>query len=471
MLNFTDWPWRYWQQQQPEQLALYLEQQPLNWQQLCQRIDLLAAELYQQGIRPHHTIALRGKNSQQFLLTLLALWQCGARVLPLNPQLPQSMLEQLQAVLLLDYGIDLTGEQRIASLPLCQLPSTAPLTASQLPATEQTATHWQAERVVSLILTSGSTGLAKAAAHSARAHLASARGVLSLIPFNPSDCWLLSLPLFHVSGQGILWRWLLAGARLAVRQTQSLAVALTGCTHASLVPTQLWRLLQQPILPADLTTVLLGGASIPPALPQAAQQQRIACWCGYGLTEFASTVCAKRADGLADVGTVLPGCELRLAEGEIWLRGDSLAAGYWQAGALCSLLNVQGWFATRDCGELHNEQLTVCGRLDNLFFTGGESIQPEYIERIIASHPAVQQVFIVPLASDEFGHIPVAVVDCQPATDLTAGFINIADWCTDKLASYQRPRYWLALPAHLQNGGIKISRHELQQWVASEITR
>ena len=42
--------------------------------------------------------------------------------------------------------------------------------------------------------------------------------------------------------------------------------------------------------------------------------------------------------------------------------------------------------------------LTIVGRLDNLFFSGGEGIQPEEVERVIAAHPAVLQVFIVPVA-------------------------------------------------------------------------
>lgn len=94
-----------------------------------------------------------------------------------------------------------------------------------------------------MTLTSGSTGLPKAAVHTCQAHLASAQGVLSLMPFGAEDDWLLSLPLFHVSGQGILWRWLFAGARMTVRDKQPLEQMLAGCTHASLVPTQLWRLL------------------------------------------------------------------------------------------------------------------------------------------------------------------------------------------------------------------------------------
>ncbi len=130
------------------------------------------------------------------------------------------------------------------------------------PAAAHAAT-WQADRLVSMTLTSGSSGLPKAAVHTAFAHLESARGVLSLIPFHAADCWLLSLPLFHVSGQGIFWRWLRAGAQLAVRDSLPLYEALEGCTHASLVPTQLWRLLTMPERRLSLKAVLLGGAAIP----------------------------------------------------------------------------------------------------------------------------------------------------------------------------------------------------------------
>lgn len=126
------------------------------------------------------------------------------------------------------------------------------------------------------------------------------------MPFGPQDDWLLSLPLFHVSGQGIMWRWLFAGARMTVRDKQPLEQMLAECTHASLVPTQLWRLLANRAA-VTLKAVLLGGAVIPVELTDRASKQGIRCWCGYGLTEFASTVCAKEADGSDDVGAPLPG--------------------------------------------------------------------------------------------------------------------------------------------------------------------
>ncbi len=55
----------------------------------------------------------------------------------------------------------------------------------------------------------------KRAVHTCRAHLASAQGA-SLMPFGPQDDWLLSLPLLHASGQGIMWRWLAGRAWYAI---------------------------------------------------------------------------------------------------------------------------------------------------------------------------------------------------------------------------------------------------------------
>ncbi len=151
-----------------------------------------------------------------------------------------------------------------------------------------------------------------------------------------------------------------------MREKQPLEQALCGCTHASLVPTQLWRLLNAH-QPVALKAVLLGGAAIPVELTEQAREQDIRTFCGYGLTEFASTVCAKEADGEPDVGRALPGREVQVVNGEVWIRAQSMASGYWRDGELIPLTNAQGWFATRDRGEWHDGRLTILGRMDNLF--------------------------------------------------------------------------------------------------------
>lgn len=447
-MSFTDWPWRHWCQQQADKPALRLNRDVLTWYQLCQRVDALASGFHQQGVQDGDGVMLMAQNHPNTLLAWLALLQCGARILPVNPQLPRPLLDVLIPQMTLGFALVLDGE--FDGLP--------PLLMRE--ASGDYAAPWQPARLASMTLTSGSTGLPKAAVHTCEAHLASAQGVLSLMPYGDDDDWLLSLPLFHVSGQGILWRWLLAGARLTVREKQPLEQMLQGCTHASLVPTQLWRLLNLDE-PVDLKAVLLGGAAIPVELTLRAQEQGIKTWCGYGLTEFASTVCAKEADGKPDVGYALPGREVRIVDGEVWLKAKSMASGYWRDGGLAPLANAQGWFATRDRGELQDGRLTIVGRMDNLFFSGGEGIQPEELERVISGHPLIHQVFIVPLDDAEFGQRPVAVVECAENADIA----TFPAWVADKLARFQQPRHWLVLPAELKSGGIKISRRALQQWV------
>ncbi|MDD9650084.1 o-succinylbenzoate--CoA ligase [Klebsiella pasteurii] len=449
-MTFSDWPWRHWRRLREEAQALRLNERRLSWRELCAQIDALAAGFHARGVRDGDGVLLRAYNQPDALLAWLALLQCGARVLPLNPQLPAPQLAELLPSLGLRHALVLNG----GDLP-------AALNPLALHAGDGVhAVDWREDRIASMTLTSGSTGLPKAAVHAFRAHLASAEGVLAMIPFAQQDDWLLSLPLFHVSGQGILWRWLFAGAGLTVRDKQPLEHALRGCTHASLVPTQLWRLLNGDA-GVSLKAVLLGGAAIPVALTEQAGQRGIRCWCGYGLTEFASTVCAKEADGLADVGRPLPGRELRIVDGEVWLRADSMAEGYWRDEQIVPLVNEHGWFATRDRGRLDNGNLTILGRMDNLFFSGGEGIQPEEVERVIGAHPWIQQIFIVPQDDAEFGQRPVAVVECGEHYDPSA----LARWCADKLARFQLPVRWLRLPESLKTGGIKISRRALRDWV------
>ncbi|NIF46563.1 o-succinylbenzoate--CoA ligase [Enterobacter sp. Ap-1006] len=447
---FPDWPWRHWADVRGTSVALRLDDELLTWQTLRQRVDTLAGGFRQQGVKEGDGVALKAKNGPQTLLAWLALWQCGARILPLNPQLPDSLLAQLLPSMTLSYGLTLTDSE--------PLPDVVPLSLTGALAWHES---WQPMRLASMTLTSGSTGLPKAAVHTFSAHLASAAGVLAMMHYGPDDSWLLSLPLFHVSGQGILWRWLYAGGQLAISTAQPINEALRGCSHASLVPTQLWRLLEKQE-PLALREVLLGGAAIPVELTQQAEARGVSCWCGYGLTELASTVCAKRADGQPDVGAPLPGRKVKIVDEEVWIQANSLASGYWRNGQLIPLVNEQGWFATRDRGVFHLGRLTIVGRLDNQFFSGGEGIQPEEVERVIAAHPAVQQVFVVPVDDVEFGQRPVAVVEISAGCE----FNDIAAWLDGKLPRFQRPVRWLALPQELKQGGIKISRRRLTEWVA-----
>ncbi len=141
---FSDWPWRHWRQLRGEAQALRLNDRLLTWRELCARVDALAAGFAAQGVMEGHGVALRAYNQPETLLAWLALLQCGARVLPLNPQLPEVLLQELLPALTVQHQLVLNG----AALP-------GDLPALTLQAAEGVhAVCWHGERLVSMTLTS-----------------------------------------------------------------------------------------------------------------------------------------------------------------------------------------------------------------------------------------------------------------------------------------------------------------------------
>lgn len=106
-MTFPDWPWRYWRQVQGEAPALRLNDEVLSWCTLCTRIDALASGFAAQGVTEGCGVMLRAWNHPQTLLAWLALLQCGARILPVNPQLPHALLATLLPDLTLQFALDL----------------------------------------------------------------------------------------------------------------------------------------------------------------------------------------------------------------------------------------------------------------------------------------------------------------------------------------------------------------------------
>ncbi|WP_158074859.1 AMP-binding protein [Salinivibrio sp. ML323] len=455
MFGFDTWPWRQWAAMAPNAKAIDGDT-PLTWGELAALVDGQQARLGEAPI-----VVLDSALSQRALIVgMLAAWQAGKKTLVLN----QALSDEVQATVLSQLGVyqflpDRSREPDVNVLP--------------------TMSHWQPDQPLTLTLTSGSTGTPKVIAHAAHQHLASAAGLTQMLPFlgladkttsleNRVDRWLLSLPLFHISGLAIVWRWLYKGAQLAIYpcRGESMASALTHVSHASLVPTQLYRVLPSLRQCPDTSTlshVLLGGAAISSALTEQAEQQGVSCWCGYGMTETASTVTLKRADGQDDVGTILPYRDLMVADdGEVIHRGETLALGVWQAGALHQIDASTG-LASRDvaswCTDVQPPTLRIIGRKDNQFICGGENVQPEVIEAHLQQCAEIRQAMVVPIDDREFGARPLAIIQSR-------GHLNaqqLADYCR-RLPAYQRPVAFLPWPSLSPEAGIKPSRALLTQW-------
>ncbi len=280
-------------------------------------------------------------------------------------------------------------------------------------------------RPATIILSSGSTGTPKRIVHSLAAHIASAEGSAKNISLQPSDRWLWNLPLCHVSGLSILIRCAVSGATVVGSPTgEKLSAGLIadrGVTHLSLVTTQLRRLLEEDTFPARcLRSILVGGSSIDPNLIDAARERGVKVHTTYGLTEMASQVTTSLAtDPSSTSGRVLTGRQLRInSDGEILVSGDTLCSGYYRSGEIHSIVDEEGWFHTGDLGSLDDlGRLSVLGRSDNMFVSGGENVHPENIERAMLDLFKLQQVVVVPKPDGTFGARPVAFVEGELPED------------------------------------------------------
>jgi len=124
---------------------------------------------------------------------------------------------------------------------------------------------------------------------------------------------------------------------------------------------------------------------------------------GYGMTETASLISLNHPFHVAQgsVGKILPGREFRLAEdGEILVRGENVAASYWQGGAMRDAAQENdGWLRTGDLGELDADgNLRFRGRKKSVIITpAGLNIYPEDLETALRKQPAIRDAVVIPI--------------------------------------------------------------------------
>ena len=381
-------------------------------------VAALAGGLSAAGIAPGDRVGLLLEPGARLVELLFALPRIGAVACPVSLRLPAERV-----------GPTLAAIGAAALIADRSLPGDLPPRLDPAPAAPLPGARMEPDQPVTVVFTSGSSGLPKGVLHGAGNHWFSALGALGALPMAPGDRWLLSLPLFHVGGLGVLWRCFMAGAAVALpRPGEALADSLPrlAITHLSVVPTQLRRLLRDGVPTAPLKAVLSGGDATPPALLAEAAAAGLPVHSTYGCTEAAALVTlsdpAQPGAPPQGAGRVLAHRRLRIGTGgEIEIGGATLARGYLDATGLRPLADAAGWFGTGDLGTIDGEgRLHVAGRRDRRFVSGGENVHPEAIEQALASLPGIAQAAVVAVADAEFGHRPVAFLRLDDGTPASA---------------------------------------------------
>lgn len=449
-------PLRYQAMHRPAGIAIQVNSETITFQQLDRWVEASCQSYREQGLDKGDRLLFVTTEPLDTVVTALACLRSQWIFCPINPAFPAEQKE---------------GYQRTIDAALVsQSAGVDRLTVSQLPSEQGLQPiHILPEAIYDLVATSGTTAIPKAVAHSYSNHYFNALGASTVLPLTFGDSWLLSLPLFHVGGFAIVMRCLLAGATMVVatggKTPLAEIVTRQQLTHLSLVNTQLFRLLQSAVSLDDnpLKYILLGGGVAAPVLVKAAQAQGITVLTTYGMTEMASQICTGEpqfTDRGVTSGRVLPWREVALSdEGEILVRGKTLAKGYYAHGEISPLSDVNGWFRTGDKGIWLNDQIQLFGRMDNMMISGGENIHPEEIEQALLTLPNIMQAVVVAITDDEFGQRPVAYIQ---TLDGTLDEVLIKQHLNAVMARFKVPAHIRLFPEGVTESGIKPNRRFFQ---------
>ncbi len=482
---------------------------------------LAAALIDEHGIRPGDPVGLAGRNGAGWVIAYMGIVMAGGIATLINafwtgPEMASAVrdvgcklvladrfrLDALEAcseasdfrLLLLDLEIPVA--QALASLSLERGPVPLPSPGGDAAAT--------------ILFTSGSTGQCKGAVSDHRAKVqatlsfaCSVVAVAALLTqqdqpprFLPAT--LLSLPLFHVTGEvNVMLHSFALGRKMVVMRRWDALEALRlieaeRITYVTGVPLMSVELAAHPERSrfdlSSLTDIAAGGAPRPPEQLERLRTGLPDAWpsFGYGLTETnaigtglmrQTTIDVPHSPGKAtpplvdvaifdETGEALPVGTI----GNIGVRSVANILGYWnRPEENARLFTASGHVLTGDLGRLDEAgYLTIVGREKDIIIRGGENIAAPEVESALYAIPAILECAVFGVPDQRMGEVPVAVVHLAAASDLDEAGIVAA--LNGRLASYKRPVRILIHDGPLPRlGSEKINKAALREAYLSAV--
>lgn len=344
---------------------------------------------------------------------------------------------------------------------------------------------------VVLMYTGGTTGAPKGVLLDQRAEMLNAYHVLMRIPFDRDVTYLMQTPMFHAASMfAILGAPALGGHTVTIPLFDPVAV-LKACeshriTHTVMVPTMVGMVLGHPEFSPERFTVrnlTYGASPMPAALlerlrslyPDMELQQ------GYGMTESSSVLTLlldadhrRGGDLLASCGRPVPGVVLSIQDdegnvlapgevGEVCARGGNFMLEYWNKPEATTEAFRGGWYHTGDAGRLDAEgYLYLVDRVKDMIVTGGENVYSVEVENALSLHPAVAQVAVIGIPSEQWGEAVHAVVVPKPDTEVTPE--ELIAHCREYIAGYKVPKSVEIRREPLPlSGAMKVLKRELRE--------
>ncbi|MFI9720455.1 class I adenylate-forming enzyme family protein [Streptomyces sp. NPDC052396] len=339
--------------------------------------------------------------------------------------------------------------------------------------------------------TSGTTADPKGVLHTDRSLLAASAALAGALRPGPEDVGSIAFPFAHVGGVHYLVMLLLGGfpallvehfalpAALDAYRRHRVTIAGGSTAFYTMFLAEQRKAPGRPLLPA-LRMLAGGGAPRPPALHrEVTEELGCALLHGYGMTE-APLITMGTPDDPPDrlattEGRPPAGMEIRVTaadgtplpagtDGEIRLRGPAVCRGYADPHHRGRAFDRAGFLPTGDVGHLTPDgYLVLTGRLKDVIIRKGETISASEVERLLRTHPAVEDVAVIGLPDPARGERVCAVLQLRPqSAPLTVP--EVADHLRGQgLAGYKVPEQ-VEVVAELPRGHTlrKVLKDELR---------
>ena len=390
------------------------------------------------------------------------IWMAGGVAVPLAVSHPAAELEHVVrdagASIVVAGGPHAQALQAVAQDTGARFIRTADVIATD--ANARPPVDPSPDRRALIVYTSGTTGRPKGVVTTHGNIAAQIASLLQAWEWTRDDRALLVLPLHHVHGIiNVLGCALAAGAGCEILpqfETEPAweRLASGDVTVFSAVPTIYHRLIQSwdtasPTVRRarsdgcrGVRLMMSGSAALPigtlerwRAITGHTLLER------YGMTELGMVLSnplhGERRPGF--VGGPLPGVQVRLADGEIEVRGPGVFLEYWRRPAETRDAFDEGWFRTGDEAVVEDGAYRILGRRSvDIIKTGGFKVSALEIEDAIRAHPGVVDCAVVGIPDPEWGERVSIAVEMDEDSALTLA--ELQAWTTPRLAPYKIPR-------------------------------
>ncbi|MFE8698155.1 o-succinylbenzoate--CoA ligase [Cytobacillus sp. FJAT-53684] len=472
----------------PQREAVRFEGKKYTFSELYEKSYQMAGQLSGMGLKKGQYAGVLLNNHVDTVCIYLAFQLLGLRAVILNNRLTADELawqiNDSKAAFLVTENVFLSKWEVLNEL----LPKVKTILKEELAETDfiepAIVEEINLDDICTIMYTSGTTGHPKGVLQTYGNHWWSAVGSALNLGLSEKDCWLCTVPLFHISGYSILMRSIIYGMKMVILETFNERAVIEiirseKVTIMSVVSTMLNRIEAElkDNLPAEFRCMLLGGGPAPKSLLEKCVSKQIPVFQTYGMTETSSQIVTLSPEHslskLSSAGKPLFPSQLKIIDingnetapkvaGEIAVKGPNVTIGYLNREKETSEKMMNGWLSTGDIGYLDEEGfLYVLDRRSDLIISGGENVYPAEIEGILVSHPAIMDAGVIGIKDDEWGEIPIAFIAANSELSEEAIF----EFCRQKLAKYKVPKQLNFIAEIPRNASKKIMRRELRKLV------